>query len=46
MKDTKWEQLSSIYPHIHPFRDARGISLRGAQEGFRSVAGALLSDDP
>ena len=37
MKDTKWEQLSSIYPHIHPFRGSGG---------FRCVAGALLSDDP
>lgn len=45
MKDTKWEQLSSIYPHIHPFRDAQRISLRGTG-GFRGPAGTLLSDDP
>lgn len=32
MKDTKWEQLSSIYPHIHPFRDAREFLSVGPED--------------
>ena len=32
MKDTKWEQLSSIYPHIHPFRDARVFLSVGPED--------------
>ena len=32
MKDTKWEQLSSIYPHIHPFRDAREFHSVGPED--------------
>ena len=31
-KDTKWEQLSSIYPHIHPFRDAREFLSVGPED--------------
>ena len=32
MKDTKWEQLSSIYPHIHPFRDTREFLSVGPED--------------
>lgn len=32
MKDTKWEQLSSIYPHIHPFRDDREFLSVGPED--------------
>lgn len=32
MKDTKWEQLSSIYPHIHPFRDVREFLSVGPED--------------
>lgn len=32
MKDTKWEQLSNIYPHIHPFRDAREFLSVGPED--------------
>ena len=32
MKDTKWEQLSSIYPHIHPFHDAREFLSVGPED--------------
>ena len=32
MKDTKWEQLSSIYPNIHPFRDAREFLSVGPED--------------
>lgn len=32
MKDTKWEQLNSIYPHIHPFRDAREFLSVGPED--------------
>lgn len=32
MKDTKWEQLSSIYPHIHPFRDSREFLSVGPED--------------
>ena len=32
MKDTKWEQLSCIYPHIHPFRDAREFLSVGPED--------------
>lgn len=32
MKDTKWEQLSSIYPHIHPFRDTREFLSMGPED--------------
>ncbi len=32
MQDTKWEQLSSIYPHIHPFRDAREFLSVGPED--------------
>ena len=32
MKDTKWEQLSTIYPHIHPFRDAREFLSVGPED--------------
>ena len=32
MKDTKWEQLSSVYPHIHPFRDAREFLSVGPED--------------
>lgn len=32
MKDTKWEHLSSIYPHIHPFRDTREFLSVGPED--------------
>lgn len=32
MQDTKWEQLSSIYPHIHPFRDSREFLSVGPED--------------
>ena len=32
MKDTKWEQLSSIYPHIRPLRDAREFLSVGPED--------------
>lgn len=32
MMDTKWEQLSSIYPHIHPFRDEREFLSVGPED--------------
>lgn len=32
MKDTKWEQLSNIYPHIHPFRDSREFLSVGPED--------------
>ena len=32
MKDPKWEPLSSIYPHIHPFRDAREFLSVGPED--------------
>lgn len=32
MKDTKWEQLNSLYPHIHPFRDTREFLSVGPED--------------
>lgn len=32
MMDTKWEQLNSIYPHIHPFRDEREFLSVGPED--------------
>lgn len=32
MMDTKWEQLSSIYRHIHPFRDDREFLSVGPED--------------
>ena len=32
MKDTKWEQLCALYPHVHPFHDEREYLSIGPED--------------